>query len=275
MQFNNENQISSAHWNGVAYSNISLPQYNVNLAFLSEQSFQGDETILDIGCGDGNTTKVLAARVLRGKVLGIDASLSMIEAATKAKCPENLSFQLLNAQQLNFQHQFNIITCFFCMQWVPDKLTLFRNIFCSLKSKGRFLMIVPLPHPYLPEIRQILITLPRWEKYFKNYNDPLIYINDKHYQKYAEDAGLKVTSYSEILTPVKFSSYEKFFNFMSQMTPHISSLPSQCEKDEFMNELVKRYLDYYPMLSDGSCILNFNLVYFCAYKSDAGSSLKD
>ena len=48
---------------------------------ISQLALKGDETILDLGCGDGILTEQLSSFVPNGKVIGIDASTGMIETA--------------------------------------------------------------------------------------------------------------------------------------------------------------------------------------------------
>src|SRR5476651_510537 len=64
--------------------------------------------ILDVGCGDGRITAELANHVNQGKVLGIDASPSMIEFASrnfpKTEFP-NLEFLQGMAEKAEFSQQ--------------------------------------------------------------------------------------------------------------------------------------------------------------------------
>ncbi len=51
------------------------------------------QDLLDVGCGPGNITLDLAARVVPGRVVGIDAAADVIEAASAANTlPEQVSF---------------------------------------------------------------------------------------------------------------------------------------------------------------------------------------
>jgi len=49
---------------------------------LARLTLQGDERVLDVGCGDGKVTAEVAARVPRGSVLGVDPSRDMIAFAS-------------------------------------------------------------------------------------------------------------------------------------------------------------------------------------------------
>ena len=56
---------------------------------LSKFSFVGNESILDVGSGDGKVTVSLSFRVPEGKVLGVDTSWPMLSFA-KTKYPEKI-----------------------------------------------------------------------------------------------------------------------------------------------------------------------------------------
>jgi len=91
---NNFNELSiSTHWDGDEYRKISFPQNTINRAFLDVQKFQGNELVLDIGCGDGTTSREILTLISQGSVLGIDASASMIDTAKKTFDHDKLSFQ--------------------------------------------------------------------------------------------------------------------------------------------------------------------------------------
>ncbi len=116
-------------------SQHSYPQYAFALGLLERLRLNGDERILDVGCGDGKVTAALAARVPRGSVLGIDASPDMI-AFARTMFPEsahpNLSFRYGDAAKLTFRHEFDIVVAFASLHWVKDLPTALRGIKQSL-----------------------------------------------------------------------------------------------------------------------------------------------
>ena len=44
----------------------------------------GDETVLDAGCGSGRVTRMLLERLPRGRVVAVDSAPSMVEHAREA-----------------------------------------------------------------------------------------------------------------------------------------------------------------------------------------------
>lgn len=71
------------HWDPSDYEKNSSAQERAAESVLSGLKLRGDESILDIGCGDGKVTAKIAALVPQGKVTGIDSSPEMIDFARK------------------------------------------------------------------------------------------------------------------------------------------------------------------------------------------------
>ncbi len=68
-------------WDGATYDRISAPLERNGLAVLDRLLLNGQETVLDAGCGSGRVTQALAQRLPRGHVIGVDGSAGMIAAA--------------------------------------------------------------------------------------------------------------------------------------------------------------------------------------------------
>ncbi|MGH8980539.1 MAG: class I SAM-dependent methyltransferase [Acidimicrobiales bacterium] len=71
----------SKEWNGAEYDRLSGPQARWGLAVLDRMTLNGDETVLDAGCGSGRVTEALLERLPRGRVVAVDGSTSMLEEA--------------------------------------------------------------------------------------------------------------------------------------------------------------------------------------------------
>ena len=65
----------------MAYAANSAPQEAWARELIRRLNFSGNESVLDVGCGDGKITAALTQMVRRGNVLGLDASPEMIRFA--------------------------------------------------------------------------------------------------------------------------------------------------------------------------------------------------
>jgi trans-aconitate 2-methyltransferase len=75
-------------WDGAAYDRLSTPMEAMGREVMERLELRGDETVLDAGCGSGRLTEVLRERLPDGRVIGVDVSASMIEAARKRLGPD-------------------------------------------------------------------------------------------------------------------------------------------------------------------------------------------
>ena len=96
-----------------------------------------------MGCGDGKVTAQIASKIPGGFVKGIDNSESMVKLAQKKypadKYP-NLSFTLMDAKDLRFSNQFDVVFSNAALHWADDHKKAFQGIYNSLKPAGRILI---------------------------------------------------------------------------------------------------------------------------------------
>jgi len=85
-------------WDSVDYHKNSAEQQRWGIELLNKLVLQGNERVLDLGCGDGKLTAEIVRRVPYGSVLGIDKSEDMIRFAQEHYQPDvfpNLKFCFL------------------------------------------------------------------------------------------------------------------------------------------------------------------------------------
>jgi trans-aconitate 2-methyltransferase len=73
--------MTSRSWDGRTYDRIGTPQAEWGRVVLDRLPLAGDETVVDAGCGSGRVTELLLERLPHGRVLAVDGSASMIDAA--------------------------------------------------------------------------------------------------------------------------------------------------------------------------------------------------
>ena len=104
------------------------------------------ERIIDIGCGCGQTSLTLAARVApSGSVVGIDLSRPMLEVARRRPRPAanlHVDFRQLDAQNGDIgRGVFDAAFSRFGVMFFSDPVAAFRNIRASLKPGGRLVFV--------------------------------------------------------------------------------------------------------------------------------------
>ena len=128
--------MESFEFDGEKYKKASTHQKEWGEKLISELDLKGNESILDLGCGDGTTTEKLAQLVPDGQVVGIDSSHGMIKSAKKLE-KDNLLFRILNINALDYKNEFDLIISNATLHWVKDHRTLFSNCLQALIANGR------------------------------------------------------------------------------------------------------------------------------------------
>ena len=132
-------------WNGQSYDRISGPQEQLGLAVLERLELNGDELVLDAGCGSGRVTQALAERLPHGRVLALDQSESMVQAARErlAKAPggvsDSVEVRVTDLLELDLSEPVDAILSTATFHWIADHPTLFARLHAALAPGGRLL----------------------------------------------------------------------------------------------------------------------------------------
>ena len=129
-------------WDPQEYRNSSSNQRTWAVELLTQIRLSGTETVLDVGCGDGEITALIAARVPQGFARGIDSSKEMVELARRTYPPRryrNLRFAVKDARRLTMVEEFDLVFSNSSLHWVVDHRPVLEGIRRSLKPSGRLL----------------------------------------------------------------------------------------------------------------------------------------
>ena len=222
-------------WDSKQYKEHSKPQKEGGLDAINKFSFKGNETILDIGCGDGKTTIEMAKKVPNGKVIGIDPSPNMIEECRKSYSHiKNLSFEQQSAEEFSFDIRFDLIVSFYALHYVNDQLTVLKKIHKALKTGGK--LIIRMSGGEQKEVAEVFNREP-WKSIFAKQEERWHSKTEEDYKKLLKEAGFnnfktKTESYSR-----KFTK-EELFNWAMAWVPYVTGLDQQ-KSIEFTKELIK------------------------------------
>ena len=123
---------------------------NIHKWGLQNISINKNYTCLDIGCGGGNTVKVLAEKARNGKVYGLDHSVEMVKLSRRLN-RSSITRGLVEINQgsvsaLPYSNAyFDIVTAFETIQFWPNLKSDLMEIKRVLKSSGIFLIVNRYP----------------------------------------------------------------------------------------------------------------------------------
>ncbi len=249
------------HWNAKNYAENSNLQYGLANHALNHCHFKETDTVLDIGCGDGRITTLIAEKVPQGHIIGIDASAAMIEHAKEfEKNYTNLSFQQQEATQINFANEFNWITSFSCLHWIENQRAVWEGIYKALKSPGKALALFYKRHPYLWDTIESLIKKPQWHNFFHNFHTSLhtseYECSKEDYAKILQTCGFHIISMEEETRMYEFENRQELENFIAAWLPHLSQIPIE-QRPIFMQQLCDAYFEIIPLEESGKAKMPF------------------
>jgi len=167
------------------YRNHSFAQYSLVHEILSEIRFEGTETILDVGCGDGRITAELSKCVPKGNIIGIDSSCSMIDLASQTfqkKEYPNLDFKGGAVEKLTYRSSIDVALIMNTLHWIRDSQTALSKIAAALKPGGNlFVLTYPKESIYWQFLEET-VNEEEWAAYkglsaFKTIHTSQEYIN--------------------------------------------------------------------------------------------------
>jgi trans-aconitate 2-methyltransferase len=126
-------------WNAASYDKVADPQARWGAEVLARLPLAGDETVLDAGCGTGRVTELLLARLPRGRVVGLDASASMLEQARSrlARFGDQVIYVQADLEgPLPLAQPVDAVLSTATFHWVLDHDALFANLSAVLRPGG-------------------------------------------------------------------------------------------------------------------------------------------
>jgi trans-aconitate 2-methyltransferase len=124
------------NWDAATYDRVSEPQVAMAREVLDRLDLNGDETVLDAGCGSGRTTAMLLERVPHGHVVAVDQSASMVEHAREALGERATVFQA-DLTELEVDEPVDAAFSNAVFHWVADHPRLFTRLHAALRPGGQ------------------------------------------------------------------------------------------------------------------------------------------
>ena len=113
---------------------------------LATAAIAGGESVIDVGCGTGGTTRDAARLAAPGRVLGVDLSTGMLDLARRRADDEglaNVAFERADAQVHPFEPEaFDVGISSFGVMFFADPVAAFANIARALRRDGRLVFMV-------------------------------------------------------------------------------------------------------------------------------------
>jgi trans-aconitate 2-methyltransferase len=252
---------SVREWNSESYHRISNIQFNWGTKVLDRLALRGDELILDAGCGSGRVTAVLARRLPRGRVIGVDLSENMLRTGQQTYADaalRNVATVCASLTALPLRPRFDGVFSNAAFHWVLDPDRLFRELFSVLKPGGWLEAQCgggPNLARMLGEIGKLMSREP-YAPFFADWRESWLFADPETTMLRLEAAGFVEIHTSLEAATCRLATPEEFRQFSSTVTlkTHLACIPDADLREQFLDdstaiaeEKLKFELDYWRL----------------------------
>jgi trans-aconitate 2-methyltransferase len=123
-------------WDADTYDEVSDPQFEWGTEVLGRLELDGDEVVLDAGCGSGRVAAELLERLPGGRLIAVDGSAAMIEKA-RERLGGAVTYLIADLAELQVAEPVDLIFSTATFHWLTDHDRLFARLHAALRPGGR------------------------------------------------------------------------------------------------------------------------------------------
>ena len=251
-------------WNPDLYLKFDKERIQPTIDLVSRIDFDSPSKIIDIGCGPGNSTKILAHRWPKSKILGVDNSQAMIDKASYDF--PNQDWKLLDAGTDEIKNKYDIVFSNATIQWIPnhnDLLEKFKNI---LTNKG--IIAIQLPLFFEMPLGQSIARISkenRWSAVTESVNDLFTIHDYSEYYDILSKLFKTIEIWESNYVHIMDSQYYILEMIRSTgLRPYLNKLDNDVDKLDFEEKVLTDIKNYYPQQKNGKVLFPFKRLFFIA-----------
>jgi trans-aconitate 2-methyltransferase len=214
-------------WDAQTYDRVSDPQYEWGLEVLERLQLDGDEYVMDAGCGSGRVTAHLLERLPDGRVLCVDASQSMIEKAREA-LGDRADYLVADLAEVEVPRPVDAVFSTATFHWLPDHDRLFSRLHEALRPGGRLVAQCGGAGNVAEHARHIVEVAmrPQFASHFDGMNMMWNFATPEETEERLRNAGFEQVSCWLEEKPVQPEDPYAFTTTVT-MGPHLARLPEE------------------------------------------------
>ncbi|BBY30181.1 class I SAM-dependent methyltransferase [Mycolicibacterium sediminis] len=232
-------------WSGRDYAEVSGLQRAMIVDALADLEVEPGERVLDIGCGDGYLTRIIAERLAGGLAVGVDASPRMVATADAGvdRGPDEPRYVAADARALPFTAAFDVAVSFNALHWVPRQDEALAQIAAALTPAGRATIQVVCagPRRSLESVAMDVAASGRWRRWFDGFEPPFVHVDPDAFGDLARSAGLTVRRLSVTDREWDFGSRDDFLRWCAVGCTAWTDRLDGADREQFVTDLVDAY----------------------------------
>jgi trans-aconitate 2-methyltransferase len=253
-------------WNPSEYLKFRNERTQPPIDLAARIVLDSPSSIIDIGCGPGNSTAILCSRWPEAATIGLDTSPEMIRKAQN-DYPLN-TWILGDAAQYSPREGFDLVFSNAALQWMPHHEILVPHLFAMVNRNGA--LAVQVPANSRSPLHQALLSVSsgkKWSALTAGCSSIINYQPATCYYDLLCNIAAKIELW-ETTYYHRLSDHQSLIAWYRStgMRPYLDCLPDDKNRIEFEEEVLDACINDYPLRKDGSIIFPFSRIFFIAYR---------
>jgi trans-aconitate 2-methyltransferase len=228
------------------------------------------DRVIDLGCGPGNSTAVLAERWPKAELTGLDSSPEMVVAARRADPRPAWRVGDIAAWANENGQTYDVVFSNAALQWVDDHPGVFPKLLNHVAPGGA--LAIQMPGNFDAAAHRIMRELtasPVWRDRFPTRGVREWYVHDlaTYYDILAPAAAVDIwqTEYLHILADS--AAIVEWYKGTG-LRPFLDALADDEQRADFLAQYLQCIHQAYPAQRDGRVIFPFRRFFLIAYRPD-------
>ena len=252
-----------SEWNSEQYLKFKAQRTQPAVDLVRRINLESPKEVLDIGCGPGNSTKVLRDAFPAAHIVGIDNSEDMIRKAQGSH--PDMEFKLMSVDEIcQGDEEYDVLFSNACLQWVPDHGTLIPKLYERLKPGGVLAVQVPI-NAEEPLYQIIVETVNEWTFNAAPQNPNMALSGVEYF-----DILSGLTSQFDIWETVYYHSMPSVDAMIewvkgSRLLPYLQALDEE-GGERLIRTITEKAIKVYHPQKNGETIFRFRRLFFTVTK---------
>lgn len=247
-------------WNAGQYLKFAEERTRPCRDLVAALRIENIETIIDLGCGPGNSTQVLAGRWPQARIIGLDSSIPMIESARRESPSREWLIDDIVDWADNDSGLFTLVFSNAALQWVDAHEVLLPKLLKRVSPGGALAFQIPadfdaLPHRLMREVAPEGVHVKEWHSH-----EPGFYY--RVLSPHAARVDIWLTDYQHIVDSAE--SIVEWYKG-SGLRPFLEAISGAEEQQKFLSAFKERLQRSYPSQPDGKVLFPFKRLFVAAY----------
>ena len=257
-------------WNASQYLQFADERTRPCRDLAARVGVESPRSVIDLGCGPGNSTAVLRDRWPAAQIIGLDSSPEMIEAARKSEPAGRWELADIDQWASAGPEQFDVVFSNAAMQWVADHRAIFPKLAGRVKPGGALAVQMPgnldeAAHTLMRE----LAASPAWIDHFRGRSVREWHVHDPEFyydvlSPHAARIDLWRTDYVHVMRDA--SAIVDWYRGTG-LRPFLDSIGDDTGRRRFEADYLELVRQHYHPRADGRVLFPFRRIFFVAYRA--------